>query len=412
MRLKPIIAPWGGGNISRDSLTSESGLDSLSIYYRINSSSIDLKRHCCTLEAARTIIDKADSLKLIEVRISGYASPEGSEIGNDTISVRRARAVKLQLLKITQAPDSLFKIFSSTNHWADLYSVLEKRPVLPERENILPIVASIASSERGSKAYYEFLNRYEQLIQTPELRYIINKEIYPELRSCCIDFVKMSPRPFDHLPSVKTTIKDTLVTPKVLSIPSQPRTDSVKPDRKCFIMGLRTNMLYDLALTPNIGVDFYLGSNLSLSAIWAYSWWKSDAAHFYWRNYGGDISLRYWFGADATPLTGHHIGIYAQTTTFDFEFGGKGYMGGKPGGTLMNDFNWSAGVEYGYSLSLTNSLNLDFSIAAGYIDYTYHTYSPEDECYVRLATNRLRTIFPTKAEISLVWILGNKGGMR
>ena len=91
-------------------ITSESAPDSLSIYYRISSSSIDLQPYRLTLEAAKAIIDKADSLRLIEVQISGFASPDGPEIGNDTLSVRRARALKQHLLKITQAPDSFFKI--------------------------------------------------------------------------------------------------------------------------------------------------------------------------------------------------------------------------------------------------------------------------------------------------------------
>lgn len=34
------------------------------------------------------------------------------------------------------------------------------------------------------------------------------------------------------------------------------------------------------------------------------------------------------------PLTGHHLGIYGQAFTYDFETGHKGYIGGKPGGTL------------------------------------------------------------------------------
>lgn len=404
-----MIRFLGGGRI-----TSESAPDSLSIYYRISSSSIDLQPYRLTLEAAKAIIDKADSLRLIEVQISGFASPDGPEIGNDTLSVRRARALKQHLLKITQAPDSFFKISYSTNHWSDFYSILERYPVLPGRDVILPVVASIASSERGSKAYHESLAKYKQLIKSPELRNIIYKEMYPQLRSGHIRFVKFTSRPIELIPVVETQIKDSLLCSSVLSLPQTPLTDNTGTSRRKFTMGLRTNMLYDLALTPNIGVEFYLGSNLSLSAIWSYSWWKSDASHFYWRNYGGDISLRYWLGLDEKPLTGHHVGIYAQTSTFDFEMGGIGYLGGKPGGTLLDDFNWSAGLEYGYSLPLTDCLNLDFTIAAGYIDYTYHTYDPEDGCYVRLSTNRLRTIFPTKAEISLVWILGrrNKGGER
>ena len=59
-----------------------------------------------------------------------------------------------------------------------------------------------------------------------------------------------------------------------------------------------------------------------------------------------------------------------------FETGGKGYMGGKPGGTLWDKMNYSTGVEYGYSLPVAYRLNIDFTIAVGYWGETYYEYTP------------------------------------
>ena len=50
-------------------------------------------------------------------------------------------------------------------------------------------------------------------------------------------------------------------------------------------------MLYDALLVPNIGVEFYLGKDWSMSANWMYAWWKTDRRHWYWRTYGGDIAI-------------------------------------------------------------------------------------------------------------------------
>ena len=78
-------------------------------------------------------------------------------------------------------------------------------------------------------------------------------------------------------------------------------------------------MLYDALLVPNGGLEIYLGKNWSIDAYWMYAWWKSDRVHNYWRTYGGDVELRKWLGSAARrkPLTGHHIGAYAQIVTYD-----------------------------------------------------------------------------------------------
>lgn len=171
---------------------------------------------------------------------------------------------------------------------------------------------------------------------------------------------------------------------------------------------VKTNMLYDALLVPNIGVEFYVGKNWSLAGNWMYAWWKSDRHHNYWRLYGGDLEVRRWFGRKASekPLAGHHIGLYGRIFTYDFETGGTGYMGGKPGGTLWDKMNYSVGLEYGYSLPVARRLNLDFVIGVGYWGGEYHKYAPIDGHYVWKETRRRHWFGLTEAEISLVWLLG------
>lgn len=181
---------------------------------------------------------------------------------------------------------------------------------------------------------------------------------------------------------------------------------------KPFYMAAKTNMLYDLGLVPNGGVEFYLGKNFSVVGNWMYSWWKSDKAHWYWRTYGGDLAVRYWFGkaSKEKPLQGHHLGLYGQIITYDFEVGNKGI--------LADRWSWSAGIEYGYSLPIAKRLNIDFTIGGGYHSGQFYEYLPIDGHYVWQATKHRRYIGPTKAEISLVWLLGRgnenpeKGGKK
>ncbi|MDE6270392.1 MAG: DUF3575 domain-containing protein, partial [Muribaculaceae bacterium] len=189
---------------------------------------------------------------------------------------------------------------------------------------------------------------------------------------------------------------------------------------KPFYMALKTNMLYDALLLPNVGAEFYVGRGWSVTADWMYGWWDVDRTHYYWRAYGGWAGVRRWFGRRAAekPLTGHHVGVFAGAVTYDFELGGQGIMGGLPHGTLWDRCNFTAGVEYGYSLPVARRLNIDFSIAFGYIGGKYLKYVPRDNFYVWQSTHRLNWFGPVKAEVSLVWLIGcgnynaAKGGKR
>lgn len=167
-------------------------------------------------------------------------------------------------------------------------------------------------------------------------------------------------------------------------------------------MSVKTNALYDLLLIPNVGVEFHLGHNFSVASNWHFAWWNSHKLKWFWRTYGGDVSLRYWFGkaAKEKPLTGHHIGLYGQIISYDFELGKKGI--------LAEPWSWSSGVEYGYSLPLASRMNLDFTVGVGYHTGTFHEYLPIDTHYVWQATKIRNYVGPTKLEVSLVWLLGNK----
>lgn len=74
-------------------------------------------------------------------------------------------------------------------------------------------------------------------------------------------------------------------------------------------------------------------------------------------------------------------------------------------------------IEYGYSLPIGRRFNLDFGIGLGYIGGEYKVYEPIDVHYVWQRTQKRHWIGPTKAEISLVWLIGRgnynqKGGKR
>lgn len=364
-------------------------------------------------------ITGADSAyHLRKILVEGGASPEGSVKFNRWLSEKRAKALFDYLSHYGELPDSLKTTRYLGRDWNGLIRLVENDPQLPYKEETLSMLRQIASEQKsGAQAEERHLQKIQKLRGGTPYLYMYRK-YFPLLRSSKLHLwyekVHRSEIPKPENLNSEIQKSDTTAAafiPPADTIVTPPDTQSIASQRirKPFYMDIRTNMLYDALLIPNIGVEMYLGKKWSVTANWMYGWWKTDRRHWYWRAYGGDIAIRKWWGkaSEEKPLTGHHIGIYGQIFTYDFETGGRGYMGGKPGGTLWDKMNYIVGAEYGYSLPIARRLNIDFTIGAGYWGGIYHEYKPEADYYVWQSTKERRWIGPTKAEISLVWLIGN-----
>lgn len=173
-----------------------------------------------------------------------------------------------------------------------------------------------------------------------------------------------------------------------------------------------TNLLYDAALVPNVGVSLSWPGGWTSSAALTGAWWSDRSRDRVWRIYGIEAAVGHRFGPAAarSAFAGHRAGIYAQVLTFDFQFGDRGYLGGRPGGNLFERPVFGAGVEYGYTLPLGRRLAVDFSVGVGWLGGEYDEYERRDGHYVWLRTHRFDWIGPTRAAVTLVWRLGDKAG--
>lgn len=345
-----------------------------------------------------------DSMRRIRsIRISSNTSPEGSKAVNNRISRSRANNIETYLRNNYNFPASLIDVSSQAEDWAGLIRLVENSD-MPDRGQVLRILDGISYEPFvGGIGSNETKRRLQTLNGGRTWQYMLNR-FFPELRNtriCALCEMK--------IPEVPEPVRDTVVRRDTVIV-RDTVVIVVEPDCKPFYMALKTNMLYDAALVPNIGAEFYVGRGWSLGADWMYAWWSSNKRHRYWRIYGGEIGVRKYFGRRAAvkPLTGHHLGLYLQGITYDFETGGTGYQ---------SDFSYGAGIEYGYSLPVGRRLNIDFGIGIGYLGGEYRKYTPEDDCYVWQATKQRHWFGPTKAEISLVWLIGygnynKKGDMR
>ncbi len=359
----------------------------------------------------------ADSAFVLKhIGVVGGASPEGSIALNKRLSGKRANVLFDYLSAQTALPDSLRTFTYIGRDWRGLLALAERDPGVPWREETLALLRDVAAKcEHGENRADRNLSRLMALRNGEPYRYMYRR-LFPELRASRLIltfgkrthhdpvlFAVSDPERFSAVAfAAPELVRSEITAPPVSAVP--PPAILGNP----FYMSVKTNLLFDALLVPNIGLEFYLGRKISLAANWMYAWWNSRPAHWFWRIYGGDLSVRKWFGrrAEAKPLTGHHIGLYGQILTYDFEMGGRGQIGGKPGGTLFDKCNCGAGIEYGYALPIARRLNLDFVVGVGYLGGKYYEYLPIDGCNVWQQTKNRRYFGPSKAEISLVWLLG------
>lgn len=420
--------------------------DTANVYFRLGHRQVDpsfadnkeaLDRFVKSIKDAKAV----DDVHHIVVRAS--ASPDGGLDANIRLSQNRSDEMVKYLVQQAGIDASLINSSSEGIAWNELRNLVAATPEVPMQAKVLEIIdnqpeATLKQAlvELGGGAPYNWMY----------------KNLFPQLRSAMMislfrtSYMEAEDRAREaaarkaaeeaaarnagaagqqsaSAEGITETVEEVVETPDVADATSEGKANgfaTVTNPGKNFYMDIRTNMLYDVLALPNIGVDFYLGKNFSIGGNWLYGWWKTDNRHRYWRAYGGELNGRWWFGRKAhnKPLTGHHAGLYAQLYTYDFEWGGQGEMGGKPGDNMWARCFWGVGAEYGFSLPVAKRINIDFTLGVGYTTGTYYKYHPEDGHYVWESTHKRNYVGPTKLEVALVWLLGNgnvnekKGGKR
>ncbi len=383
----------------------------IKFYFRQGETKIDTsyKTNATELRKLDSLISitKCDSILAIDkFEFRSGVSPEGGHEINKRIVTQRLTAITQIVKQKISLPDHVIDIKPSHTDWPLLRELVTKSD-MPYRTEVLYILDNVQEhiydsngqwidgrrkhlmNLRGGKPYNYMFNHFFSMMRYAE-------------STMTLYFREPTPEEKKQKPSVEETAKESPVAEMAVdTIKSQGIVPQTIQAHKPFYMALSTNMLYDLALVPNIGIEFYLGKQWSLQGDWHYAWWKSNRAHNFWRVYGGGVEFRKWLGSRAKekPLQGHHLGVYGMIATYDFELGGRGYLGDK--------WSWSAGVGYGYSLPIAKRINFDFGLSVGYLGGTYKEYLPIDDHYVWQTTKERHYFGLTKAYISFVWLLGD-----
>ena len=170
-------------------------------------------------------------------------------------------------------------------------------------------------------------------------------------------------------------------------------------------VAIKTNMLADAFLSPNIGIEIGIAPRWTLDATGQFNAWTMSHDRR-WKHWAVQPEARYWF---CDRFSGHFIGAHMH--------GGKYNIGGFDGrlhflGTDARKLKdppyqgWfiGAGVAYGYAWILDRHWNLEAEIGFGY-SYTRYDKYPCAECGTKLETNKPHHyVGPTKAAINLVYL--------
>lgn len=167
---------------------------------------------------------------------------------------------------------------------------------------------------------------------------------------------------------------------------------------------LKTNLLTDATLSPNLGLEFGLKPKWSLELTGEINFWNVNRHK--WRHWFAQPEVRYWL---CDRFAGHFFGLHAIGGQYNFgnirnsiKFLGSDFSG-------LTDYRYQgwaagAGVAYGYSWALSRHWNFEAEIGIGWLYTKFDQYSCLN-CGRKVSSNLHHNYFgPTKAALNLEYV--------
>lgn len=377
------------------------------LYFRIDCAAVerDYMDNARTLEAFHRIFsDSALASRIDTVIVTSYASPDGDESYNLRLARQRSVAVKGYLVwKYPHLNQYRIAVRPQGENWQGLRSLIAADYAVPHQKEVLQIL----NKNTDSRLCKEQLRRLDGGISYTYIR----EHILHNLRHASVCTVRLK----DPLPLLDRTdifrpditrtnelYRGSLRTEVSPVYPLPVSSSTIKRP----LFALKTNLLFDAALMPNIEIEVPVNKRWSLNGELMFPWWLLDGDRYCMQILAGGLEGRYWLGSHRNRenrkiLTGHFLGLYAGGGKYDLQWQEKGYQG---------EFFIAAGISYGYAVSIAKHFRLEFNLGIGLLRTNYEFYHARDNYQTLLWQNSgTYTWFgPTKAKISLVWLLNRK----
>ena len=171
------------------------------------------------------------------------------------------------------------------------------------------------------------------------------------------------------------------------------------------LFAAKTNLLFDALTALNVELEVPIGQRWSVAGEWIFPWWVTKDNGNALQILSGNVEGKYWFG-DRTKrpvMTGWFAGLYAGGGLYDLQYRNNGYQG---------EFYIAAGVSGGFAHTINKSgtLRMEYSLGIGYLqtEYRYYEGVEQNEFLVWQYDGRYSWLGPTRAKVSLVWMLNAK----
>lgn len=167
---------------------------------------------------------------------------------------------------------------------------------------------------------------------------------------------------------------------------------------------IKSNLLSDIALSPNLGFEVGLAPKWTLNASGQLNLWSLNGHK--WRHWLVQPEARYWF---CHRFSGHFIGAHAIGGEYNFgnldvpiTFLGSNFHNLKD----KRYVGWGvgAGIGYGYAWTLGLHWNIEAELGFGWIYTRFDSY-PCANCGNKLDSDKAHNyVGPTKAALNLVYL--------
>ncbi|MBP1630483.1 MAG: hypothetical protein H6Q15_1376 [Bacteroidetes bacterium] len=384
-------------------------------FFQINSSTINNNywTNSHTVKSLNDFLLGVKAKDIDSIKVFSNSSPDGNQNFNIKLSQERAQSIKHYFdIKYSHIPQ--VKLISQSNgeNWNLLRELIIQDTNIPSKQAVLYIIDKVKNLDQREK-------QLKRLNKGKPYRYIL-RNIFPFLRNSSttiiyhkkkINIIKPSQRE-----EKKVLPQTEFIEPKIIIEPvEQGKTqdsivekDEPKPEdsdisskpivlRERFQLGLKTNLLYYLALAPNIEIEIPI-KRFSINAEYQFPWYVNNKKHFAYQILSGSIETRYWLKKQERILSGYFIGAYIGRGIFDLQFSEEGTQG---------DILFSTGVSGGYSKPISKNFNIEFSLSLGYFKSNNINYYAYEDLLIKKSSSLLTYFGPTKAKVSLVWIINN-----
>jgi len=348
--------------------------------------------------------------KVRSILVVSGASPEGPSTRNRYLSDNRAKVVYDYLLENHLADSAHVEIESRGVDWKGLAARVRASD-LPYKDEVLEILdlpewisrngkvvdgrKARLMNYQGGKAWRELYDLYFANLRGTKVMIAYNvlrqetpkHEIITKVDTVYVD------RP-DTIYIDRMKVDTVYVKELIVRHDTFPQ----KRENRPFYLAIKTNLLYDALVIPNIGAEVGIYKGLTIGGNYQNIWLRDDARTRWYRLEGFEAGINWYINKEKRPFKGHHIGIYGQMVTWDLTIDGRGY--------LAERWAYGGGISYGYALPVGKRFNLDFEIGVGYLGGNMHEYIPEDGHRVWQSREPFQWIGPTKIGITLQWLIG------